>query len=100
MYGNAYGNACGNALKLVTRFIIAYPYLLGLKIAIPFSNLNFSHVERATTHYQTLQTWIGLNITPYHKLNALPHALPNIFSEIYLVLDYLQRVTTHYCQCF
>ena len=27
MYGNACGNARGNALKLVTRFIMANPYL-------------------------------------------------------------------------
>ena len=45
----------------------------------------FSHIERVTTHYQTLQTWIGLNVTRYHSLNALPHALPNKYSEICLV---------------
>ena len=34
---------------------------------------------RATTHYQTLQTWIGHNSTCYYNFNALPHASPNIF---------------------
>ena len=42
------------------------------------------------------------NATCYHSLNALPHVLPHallyIFSEIYLVLDYLQRATTRYHQ--
>ena len=30
-----------------------------------------------TTHYQTLQTWIGHNATCYHNFNALPY----IFSQ-------------------
>ena len=75
-----------------------------LKVAISFSNLNSSHIERVTTHYHTLQTWISLNLTRYHSLNALPHALPHaslyIFSEICLVLGYLQRVTTRYRHFF
>ena len=33
------------------------------KVAISFSNLNFSHIERVTTHYQTLQTRIGFDVT-------------------------------------
>ena len=33
------------------------------KVAIYFSNLNFIHIERITTNYQTLQTWVGLNVT-------------------------------------
>ena len=41
--------------------------------------------ESVTTHYQTLQTWIGHNATRYHDLNALrhalPHTLPCIFSQ-------------------
>ena len=48
----------------------------------------------------TLQTWIGHNVTHYHNWNALAHAvpqtLPYIFSEICLVLGYLQSVTTCY----
>ena len=63
------------------------------KVAISFSNLNFSHIKHVTTHYQTLQAWIGLNVKRYHSLNALPHALLFIFSEICLVLGYLRRVT-------
>ena len=38
--------------------------------------------ERVTTHYQTLQTWFGHNAMHCHNLNALPHALPCIFSQI------------------
>ena len=37
--------------------------------------------ECVTTHYKTLQTWIGHDETGYHNLNALPHALPYIFSQ-------------------
>ena len=37
--------------------------------------------ERVTTHDQTLQTWIGHNLMGYSNLNALPHALPYIFSK-------------------
>ena len=33
--------------------------------------------EHVTTHYQTLQTWIGHDATRYHNLNALPY----IFSQ-------------------
>ena len=36
----------------------------------------------------------------YHYLNALPHALPYIISEIFLHLGYLQRVTTCYRHFF
>ena len=35
--------------------------------------------------FQTLQTWIGYNATRYHKFYALPHALPNIFSQFNMV---------------
>ena len=37
--------------------------------------------ERVTTYYQIQNIWIGHNATLYHKFNALPHALPNIFSQ-------------------
>ena len=37
--------------------------------------------ERVTKYYQTLQTWIGHNATRYYNFNALPHALPYIFSQ-------------------
>ena len=37
--------------------------------------------ERVTTYYQTLKTWIDHNATRYHNFNALPHALPYIFSQ-------------------
>ena len=52
------------------------------------------------TNFQTPQTWLGHNATRYHDLNALPYALPYIFSEICLILGYLQRVTTRYRQFF
>ena len=41
--------------------------------------------ERVTTHYQTLQTWIGHTAMCYHNLHALPHALPYIFSQFSMV---------------
>ena len=50
------------------------------------------------TNFQTPQTWLGHNATRYHDLNALPYALPYIFSEICLILGYLQRITTRYHQ--
>ena len=49
------------------------------KVALSFSNLNFSHVVLVTTHYKTLQTWIDQNATHYQNFNALPHVLPYIF---------------------
>ena len=45
--------------------------------AIP---LMFDHV---TTHYPTLQTRIGHNVTRYHNFNALPHALPHALPYIF-----------------
>ena len=39
--------------------------------------------ENVTTHYQTLQTWIGHDATHYHNLNALPHALPHALPYIF-----------------
>ena len=54
--------------------IIHYKYvdiLFLLTKAIP---IMFEHV---TTHYQTLETWIGHNATRYHNFNALPY----IFSQ-------------------
>ena len=49
------------------------------------------------TNFQTPQTWLGHNTMRYHDLNVLPHALlhalPYIFSEICLILGYLQRIT-------
>ena len=41
--------------------------------------------ERVSTHYQTLQTWIGHNATRYHNLSALVHALLYIFSQFSMV---------------
>ena len=109
-FKEASGEACGIWLKLrLHKDMATFQTLQTLighvamfeKFAISFSNLNFSQFEHVTTHYQTKQAWIGLNITRYYNLNALPpHALPLIFSEICLVLGYLQRFTTHYCRFF
>ena len=52
------------------------------------------------TNFQTPQTWLGHNVTRYHDLNALSYALPYIFSEICLILGYLQCATTRYHQFF
>ena len=46
-----------------------------------FIHYNKSHSNYVTTHYQTLQTRIGHDVTRYHNFNALPHALPYIFSH-------------------
>ena len=81
--------------------------------------------EHVTTHYQTLQTWIGHDATRYHtryhmryhtfslsltwidhnakryhNFNVLLHALPYIFSKFSMVWGYLQRVTTRYNQIY
>ena len=56
--------------------------------------------ERVTTHYQTLQTWIGHNAACYHNFNVLLHALQYIFSHYGMALGYLQRVTTRYRQVY
>ena len=81
---------------------MAYPCLQSLKVAMWFSNLNFSQIERVTTHYQTIQTWIGHNVMRYHNFISLPYALPHallhIFSWSSMVWGYLQRVTTRYRQ--
>ena len=70
------------------------------KLSYPSATSILVIFELVTTHYQTLRTWISLNVTHYHNLitllHALPHTLPYIFSEICVVLGYWQRVTTRY----
>ena len=39
--------------------------------------------EHVTTHYQTLQMWIGQDATHYHNFNLLPHALPDVLPYIF-----------------
>ena len=68
--------------------------LIALTKAIPVM------LERAITHYQTLQTWRGHNATRYHNFNALPHALPYFFSQFSIGWGYLQQVTTSYRQIY
>ena len=46
------------------------------KKAIP---IMFEHV---TTHYQTLQTWIGHDVTRYHNFNTLSY----IFSQFNMAM--------------
>ena len=72
------------------RIFIPYMYadiVFSLTKTIPIK------FERVTTHYQTLQTWIGHNTTCHHNFNSLPHTLPYIFSQFSLVWGYFQRVT-------
>ena len=121
-----YGKAWSNTFKLWWHVALWPIHVCRVwKVALSFSNVNFSYVERVATHYKTLQTWIGHNATHYHNFNALPHALPYIslistrvgydatryhnfnalphvlpyiFSDICLILGYLQWVTTRYRQ--
>ena len=74
--------------------------LVEFEVSITFGNLNFSQIERVTTHYQTLQTWIDHKATRYHNLNALPYVLSYIFSQFSFVLGYLQHATTRYRQIY
>ena len=50
-------------------------------------------LHKDMANFQTLQTWIGHNATRYHNLNGLSQVSPYIFSEICLILGYLQCVT-------
>ena len=52
--------------------------LFPLTKAIP---IMFECVTYYQTYYQTLKTWIGHSARCYHKFNALPRALPYIFSQ-------------------
>ena len=45
-------------------------------------------------------TLMDHNGTHYHNFNALPHALPYIFSQFSMVWGYLQWVTTRYRQIY
>ena len=54
--------------------------LLPLREAIPIM------FEHATTHYQTLWTWIGHNATRYHNFNMLPYELLHMVLYISLSL--------------
>ena len=77
-----YGNAWSNTLSLWWNVALWPTHVYRVwKVAISFSNLNFSHVECFTSHYQALQTWVGHDATRYHNFNALPHALSYIFHD-------------------
>ena len=61
---------------------------------------SFKRLPKDMANFYTLQTWKGHNTILYRDFNALPHALPYIFYEIYLVLSYLQGFTSLYRQYF
>ena len=88
--------SCSNALHYGQSMFPEYEKLLYLQS---------SQFQSKSVCYHTLLNPSNMNrhnSMCYHSLNALPHALPHallyIFSEICLVLDYLQRVTTRYHQ--
>ena len=62
--------------------IIHYMYV---DILLPLTKATAIMFERVTTYYQTLQTLSGHKATHYHNLNALPHALPYIFTQFSMV---------------
>ena len=73
---------------------IQYVYV---DILFPLAKAISIMLERVTTHYQTLKTWIDHIATRYHNFTALPHALlhalPYIFSQFSMALGFLQCVT-------
>ena len=76
-----------NTLKLWWRVALWIIFVSRVwKVALSFSNLNFGYVERVTTHYKTLQTWIGHNAMHYHNFNVLPHTIPYIVTQFSMVL--------------
>ena len=87
-----YHNKKTKICKFIHYMFVDRLFLLTKAISIMF--------EPATTHYQTLQTWIRHNTTRYHNFNALPHTLPYIFSQFSMVWDDLQQVTTRYRQIY
>ena len=93
--------ACKIRLKLGLHGNFSNPANMGRpcchvwKVAISFSNLNFSYIEHVTTHYQTLQTRIGLYVTCYHSFSY--HMRYRIFSLrfswFWTICNALPRVT-------
>ena len=70
------------------------------KVSISFSKRNFSHFKGVTTHYQTLQKFLGLNVTRYHNLDVLLRAYHMRYHIFYLgfswfwaICNALPRVT-------
>ena len=61
-----------------TCMFINYMYV---DVFFPLTKVILIIFEHVTTHYQTLQTLIGHDAMRYHNFNALPHALPHIFSQ-------------------
>ena len=58
--------------------ICMFIHYMYVDILLPLVKAILIMFERVTTHYQTLQTWIGHDATRYHNLNALPQALPHV----------------------
>ena len=113
-----YGKVWSNTLKLWWHVALWPMHVCRVwKVALSFSNLNFSDVERVTTHCKTLQTWIGHNATRYHtgyhtfslilirvgynatryyNFNALSHALLHALPTFSLSLTWVIHNATHY----
>ena len=74
--------------------------LVEFEVSITVSNLNFSQIERVTTHYQTLQTWIDHKATRYHNLNACYHMCYHTFflslALFWAIYNTLPRVTVKF----
>ena len=94
-----------------TCMFIHYMYV---DVFFPLTKAITIMFEHVTTHYQTLQTWIGHDATRYHpryhtfsltltwighnakryhNFNVLLHALTYIFSKFSMVWGCLKRVT-------
>ena len=52
--------------------------------------------ERVTTHYQTLQTWVGHNATHYHNLNVLHTHYHTCYCTFSLSLTWIGHNATRY----
>ena len=57
--------------------ICMFIHYMYVDILFPLTKFILFIFERVTTHYQTLQTWIGHNATRYHNFNPLLY----IFSQ-------------------
>ena len=76
--------------------ICMFIHYMYVDILFPLTKVIPIMFEHVTTHYQTLEIWIGHNAMCYRNFNVFPHALPYIFSQFNMVWGYLQRVTKHY----
>ena len=97
--GSSYGDLLHYSLSMFAEFEkLPYPSVIS-------TSVRWNVLPHITKHgyaimQRVIQTWIGHNATSYHNFNALPHALPYVFSQLSLVWSYLQRGTTRYCQIY